>query len=80
MHLVNFIIRIYHDARPPERQTQEKCFLCTRNSGDVLVASQILSRYSQIHLKRNVFLPPSTTEKLARWSGGEEERFDSATQ
>ena len=27
MHLVGFIIRIYHDARSPERQTFVLCFI-----------------------------------------------------
>jgi len=26
MHLVGFIIRIYHDARSPERLTDNMCF------------------------------------------------------
>ena len=29
MHLVGFVIRIYHNARPHECQTQQKYFACT---------------------------------------------------
>ena len=29
MHLVGFIVRIYHDARSPERQNQVYCLLAT---------------------------------------------------
>ena len=53
MHLIGFIIRIYHDARSPERQIKKKmCFdscvdilryvlLCWRLSSTVSFAAQI---------------------------------------
>ena len=34
VHVVGFIIRIYHDARPPERQNPELTFQCHANTSD----------------------------------------------
>jgi len=47
VHIVGFIIRIYHDARSPERQNVAQCFLLFNYRSDMF-RPQFLANFSEL--------------------------------
>ena len=50
VHLVCFIIRIYHDARPPERQNRYSCLISIKLG----FSRHIFEKYANIDFRENL--------------------------